>query len=312
MTRRDDSTLDPGDLRAVEKRAHALLDRADAWNRFPVPVEDILSTARVRIAPTNAFDPAAIMAYIQGKALDTGRRMKRAISKVFGLYDAEEAIIHVDSNVVEAKQTFLTLHETGHHDIPAHRKMFGLFQDCSLTLDPRIADQFEREANNFARFLLFKGPTFAKHAADCSFGIKTPINLAKKYGASIYAATREFARTNDRPCVVFVLDRLESIKGKGFGAPVRRIEASPTFGAQFGRITVDLITSDHFLWPALPIGRRMTRGVAVRITDVNGVYHECMAEAFDTTYNVLVLVYPRRALTAKTVVVPFGSTSSCA
>ena len=304
MTRRDDSTLDPGDLRAVEKRARALLDRAEAWNRFPVPVDDILSAAKVRIAPTNAFDPAAILSYIQGKAVDTGRQVKQAISKVFGLYDAEEAIIHIDSSVVESKQTFLTLHETGHHDMPVHRRIFRLFQDCSLTLDPSIADQFEREANNFARFLLFKGPTFAKHAADCSLEIKTPMNLAKKYGASIYAATREFARTNAKSCVVFVLDPLESIEGIGCGAPVRRIEASPTFFAQFGRLTADLITSDHFLWPALPIGRRMTRGVSVRIADVNGIHHECMAEAFDTTYYVLVLVYPKRALTAKTAIVP--------
>ena len=261
MTKRDDSTLDPGDLRAVENRARALLDRADAWNRFPVPVDDVLCAAKVRIAPTSAFDPVAILSYIQGRAADTGRRVKRAISKVFGLYDAEEAIIHIDSSVVEAKQTFLALHETGHHDLPTHRKIFRLFQDCSLTLDANVADQFEREANNFARFLLFKGKTFATDAADCAFEIKTPIKLAKRYGASIYAATREFARTNGRPCAVFVLDPLKNLDGIGYGAPVRRLETSPAFLAQFGRLGVDVITCDHFLWPVLPFGRRMTRGV---------------------------------------------------
>ena len=311
MTKRDDSALDPEDLLAVEERAQRLLDRADAWNRFPVPIDDILCAAKVRIAPTSAFDPAAIVSYLQGKAAATGRRVKRAISKVFGLYDAEGAVIHIDSSVVESKQTFLALHETGHHDLPVHRQIFRLFQDCNMTLDAEVADKFEREANNFARFVLFKGDTFARHAADCSLEIRTPIKLAKTFGASIYAAAREFARTNDRACVVFVLDPLENIEGIGCRAPVRRIEASPSFIAQFGRLAVDMIAPNHPLWPALPIGRRMTRPVLVRIADVNGIHHECMAEALDTTYNVLVLLYPKKALTAKTVIVPVHRGSTC-
>ena len=270
---------------------------------FPVPIDDILSAAKVRIAPTNAFDPTAILSYLQGKAVNTSRRVKRAISKVFGLYDAEGALIHIDSSVVESKQTFLALHETGHHDMPVHRKLFRLFQDCNMTLDAEVADRFEREANNFARFVLFKGNAFAIHAADCSLEIRTPIKLAKKFGASIYAAAREFARTNEKACVVFVLDPLENIEGIGFRAPVRRIEASSAFLRQFGRLTIDMIASDHFLWPALPIGRRITRPVLVRIADVNGMHHECLAEAFDTSYNILVLLYPKKALTAKTVIV---------
>ena len=88
MTRPDDSTPDPEDLRAVEEQAHRLLDHADAWHRYPVPVDDILFAARVRLAPTSAFEDAAIVSYIKGKASDTGARIKSAISKVFGLYDA--------------------------------------------------------------------------------------------------------------------------------------------------------------------------------------------------------------------------------
>ena len=87
MTRPDDSTLDPEDLRAVEEQAHRLLDRADAWDRYPVPVDDILSAARVRLAPTSAFDAAAIVSYLKEKTADAGARIKSAISKVFGLYD---------------------------------------------------------------------------------------------------------------------------------------------------------------------------------------------------------------------------------
>ena len=304
MTRPDDSTLDPEDLRAVEEQAHRLLDRADAWDRYPVPVDDILSAARVRLAPTSAFDAAAIVSYLKEKTADAGARIKSAISKVFGLYDAAEAVIHVDDTVVEAKQTFLKLHETGHHDMPVHRKMFRIFQDCKKTLAPDVADHFEREANNFARFLLFKGRTFAEHAADCPFEIKTPMTLARTFGASVYAAAREFARTNPRACVVFVLEPLENHEDFGFRAPVRRIEPSPAYVAQFGRPTVNVVTRDHLLWPVVPIHRKMTKAVPLTITDLNGQRHECLAEAFDTTYNILILLYPVTALTTTAVLMP--------
>jgi hypothetical protein len=243
----DDSSLDPEDLRAVEERARNLLDRADAWNRFPVPIDDILDAAKVRVAPTSMFDPATILAYLKGAATATGTLIKSAISKVFGLYDADETLIHIDDTVAESKQIFLKLHETGHHSMPTHRKLFRFFQDCEKTLSPEIADQFEREANNFARFALFKGDTYAAFAADCTFELKTPMKLAKKFGASLYASCREFARTNRRACVVYVLEPMEYVEGDGVRATVRRIEPSPAFINQFGRPADTAITPDHFL-----------------------------------------------------------------
>ena len=304
MTRPDDSTLDPEELRAVEKQAHRLLDRADAWNRYPVPLNDILRAAKVRRAPTSAFDLAAIVPYLKGKTAEAGARLKSAISKVFGLYDADEALIHVDNTVVESRQTFVTLHETGHHDLPWHRKIFRIFEDCEKTLAPDVADRFEREANNFARYLLFKGVTFAETAADYPFEIRTPMKLARKFGASIYAAAREYARTNHRACVVYVLEPLETNGGSVLKAPVRRIEPSPVYVAQFGCPAVDALTPGHPLWPVIPVGRKMTKPVPLIISDLNGQRHECFAEAFDTTYNVLILLYPKAALTAATVVMP--------
>ena len=304
MTRPDDSTLDPEALRAVEEKAHRLLDRADAWNRYPVPVDDILRAAKVRRAPTSAFDLAAIVPYLSGKTAEAGARLKAAISKVFGLYDADEALIHVDDSVVESRQTFVTLHETGHHDLPWHRKIFRVFQDCEKTLAPDVADRFEREANNFARYLLFKGTSFAETAADHPFGIRTPMKLARTFGASIYAAAREYARTNHRACVVFVLEPLQTTEGSELRAPVRRIEPSPAFLAQFGRPVVDVLTPGHQLWPVVPIQRKMTQPVSLAIEDRNGQRHDCLAEAFNNTYNILILLYPTTALTTTTVLMP--------
>ena len=306
VTRPDDSTLDPNQLCAVEERARQLLDRASAWDRFPTPIEDILAAAKLKVAPSSAFDPARILSYVRDKTVDAARRIKSALSKLLGIYDADEFVIHIDGTVSVRQQGFLKLHETGHHEIPAHRKLFRIFQDCEKTLVPEIADLFEREANNFARFALFQGNKYAQDAADCSFDIKTPIKLAKRFGSSVYASAREFARTHHRACVVYILEPITYVDGHGAQAAVRRIEPSPAFIRQFGRPDDTVITLDHLLGPVLPIGRKMTRPMSLSITDLNGNQHECVAEAFDTTRNVLILLYPVRALTSTTIILPTG------
>lgn len=303
----DDSSLDPEDLLVVEERAKALLDRAAAWSVFPTPVEEILAAAKLRTAPTSAFDPKAILAYIKNAGADAGRWLKSAISKVRGIYDADEHVIHIDDTVVEAKKTFLKLHETGHHELPTHRKVFRWFQDCDQTLAPEISDRFEREANNFARYVLFQGDGFASMTADHPFGLKTARTVGKKFGASVYASTREYARSSHRPCIVYALERIEFVEGAGVRAAVRRIEPSPSFEKQFGRPTEQYITLDHPLGPVLPIGKRVTKPRSLVLVDLNGERHECLAEAFDTTYQILILVWPVKALTASAVILPVAA-----
>ncbi|MBZ0147295.1 MAG: ImmA/IrrE family metallo-endopeptidase [Pseudorhodoplanes sp.] len=296
MAKADDSSLDPEQLRAVQIAARRTLDRASGWGVYPTPILDILEAAKLKIAPASAFDPRRITEYLVGKAERAASALKSAISKVFGIYDADEFLIHIDHNVRESKQNFLKLHETGHHELPTHRKLFRIFQDCEKTLEPEIADLFEREANNFARFVLFQGDGYQEMAADYKLEIKTPMKLAGKFGASIYASCREYARTHHRACVVYVLEPITYCEKTGARAQVRRIEASPLFLKQFGRPGEQVITLDHSLGRVLPVGRRMTRPTTISMTDRNGEAHECIAEAFDTTFNVLILVYPLKAL----------------
>lgn len=300
MAKADDSSLDPDQLRAVQEAARRALDRASAFGVFPTPIAGILEAAKLKIAPASAFDPRRIMEYLVGKAEQTAAALKSAISKVFGIYDADEQLIHIDHTVRESKQNFLKLHEAGHHELPTHRKIFRIFQDCEKTLEPDIADLFEREANNFARFVLFQGDGYRDMAADHALQIKTPMKLAGKFGASVYASCREYARTHHRACAVYVLEPIKYCAQSGARAEVRRIEVSPSFAQQFGCPTDTVITLNHSLGRALPVGRRMTKPITISLTDRNGQAHECIAEAFDTTFNVLILVYPMKALTAKT------------
>lgn len=291
MIRPDDSSLSRADLRAVEERARGLLDRADAWHRYPVPIDDILAAANVQVAPTSAFDPAALLAYVRSRAAGTVLRIKEAISKVLGLYDPGASVIHIDESVVQTKQTFLKLHETAHHDLPTHRRSFALFQDCDRTLDPTIADQFEREANNFARFVLFKGPTFASQAADHAVGIKVPMRLSKEFGASVYAALREYVRTNRHACAAVILNPLGSSPRQDMAASVRRVEVSPAWSSRFVYpANIRTVTPSHDLWRVIP-RNRMTKPTPIFVPDRNGDRQVCQAEAFDSNYNILIFIY---------------------
>lgn len=311
MTKADDSSLDPEERRAVEERARDLLDRASAWGVFPTPIDDIVAAANLKVAPKSIFDLQAIAAYLKDKAFETGQNLKSAISKLFGVYDSKDSIIHIDESVGETKQNFLKLHETGHHELPAHRKIFKFFQDCEKTLEPEIADQFEREANNFARYTMFQGTAYADQARDSAMSIKTPMRLAKDFAASQYASAREFARTHHRACVIYILEQPVYVEGDGFQAKVRRIETSASFRQQFGHPTCTSVTPSHFLGRTIPRGgRRMTAPRTLSLTDLNGAKHECVAEAFNTTHNILVLLYPKAALTKITIIMPQGFAAS--
>jgi hypothetical protein len=171
-------------------------------------------------------------------------------------------------------------------------------------LAPEIADQFEREANNFARFTLFQGDGYKQLAADMPMGIKTPMALAKKFGASNYASAREFARTHHRACLVYILEPIVFVPGAGSSAAVRRLEVSPRFEQEFGRPTDVMIGPGHALSRLLPIGRKMTKPTPLVYVDKNGDSHECLGEAFDTTHNVLLLIYPVKTLTSVSIIAP--------
>jgi hypothetical protein len=306
MTRPDDSTLEQQDLLVVETRARALLDRAAAWGRLPTPVDDIIAAAKLRVAPKSAFDPASFLAFIKEKSTAAAHALKSAISKVLGLYDANDEVIHIDDSCGKSKQTFLKLHETGHHELPTHRKIFRLFQDCEKTLSPEIADRFEREANNFARFALFQGTAFQVRAADMAMNVRTPMSLAKEFGASIYASAREFARTHHRACVVLVLEQPVFFPKGGFSCAVRRIETSQSFSHDFGKPSDTEINHLHALAHLVPIGHKMTRPTPLVYRDRNGLDHDCLGEAFDTTHNIILLIYPIKALTSTTIFMPLN------
>lgn len=303
----DDSSLSPSEYAAVHRAATDLLNKASAWDRLPTPVPDLLGAAKLRVAPMSAFDPRSLLRHAMQFGQRAASYVKSAIEKVRGIFDVYEDLVHIDTTVTESKQNFLKLHEAGHKHIPHQSKLFRWIQDCDKSLSPDVSDQFEREANIFASVVLFQDDRFAQMAADSRFGIKVPLELSKKFGASIYASLREYVRRNQRACAVIVLNPVEVCPVLGMRSELRRLELSPLFQKRFGELhlpgQIDRLSP---LAEFIPLaGRKMSRPGTLALEDKNGDLVEFIAEGFATPYNSFILIHAASGL-KKSIVVPAG------
>jgi hypothetical protein len=294
----DDHVEDQQQLDRIRREAERALKSAGAIGVFPTPIDTIIEAAKHSVITGEEIDEG----FLAKASRRVGGALKRAMSKVLGVLDVGARTMHLDKTVHIAKLPFLKLHELGHGLLQWQRKMYALTADCEMTLDPEVSDLFERQSNAFASEVLFQLDTFRDEAADHDFSIHTPLRLSKKYGASVYATVRRYVSTNARCCAVIVLDPPELREGDGFVAKTRRVVTSETFASQFGTmIWPESVTPDDPIGRFVPIGRKMSRPQNVVITDATGVRHECVAEAFDTTRQVFILICPQAALTKKIV-----------
>ncbi len=299
MTRPDDSTLSPQEYARVRQEAERLLRAADALGKFPTPVSVVMDAAKVTLADDDVLDEG----FLRSMRRKAGGLLRSALSKVLGLLDARERMLFIDRAVQAVKQTFLKLHETAHAVLPWQRTLYAVVEDGDRELDPEIAEQFDREANVFATEVLFQLDGFTTEAADDELGIRTPLKLQRKYGASAYAAIRRYVSTNHRDCIVLVLEPPELTDGLGFRASLRRAVTSPSFRIKFDLEWPACFTPSDEIGAMVPPGqRRMSNARIITLVDRNGVRHECLAEAFRTPYQVFVLIHAAHTLTRTTVI----------
>jgi len=285
--RPDDASLSRIDYERVKREAQKALLEAGALGTFPTPIADIMAAAKLSEAPEDLAEEG-LLVRLRRKAEGA---LKRAVSKVIGLFHASSRLVFIDRSLFLVKQTFIKLHETAHGILPWQREMYAIVEDCQVSLDPDVADQFDREANVFATEVLFQLDGFIAEARDFAFGIGIPLKLSKKYGASAYASIREYVRKNPRPCAVLVIDPPQVTKGAGFVARLRRLEVSRSFVDTCGPVEWQQeFTPDDPLGAMIPIGRKMTGKRHLSLLDASGKSHECVAEAFTQGYQVFVLV----------------------
>lgn len=306
MSQPEDSYLERHQLLSVQKHANFLLQKASACNRFPTRIDDLMEAAKLQVVDDANMDDGMLRALLKNAATGFAQVLKSAWSKVLGLFEANDRIVFIEKDTPSPRVPFIKLHEAGHGSLPHQSKMYALIHDCEKTLDPYTTDLFEREANVFASEVLFQGTVFSQEASNMPFSVKTPIALARKFGASNYSTFRRFVTTSPCSCCVVVLNPLVLGIDGAFCPEVRRIVPSATFHSIFlcQYLFAD-IDQDHVLAPAIPLGkRRMTAPKDVILTDRNGVKHLCSAEGFTTKHQIFILIRDTGTFTATGIIVP--------
>ena len=295
MSRPDDHTVTAAELAAIRDRADTLLREACAYGRFPTPVDDIVAAAKLQMERDASLD----VNYLTKMYRTVSGKIKRAIEKVRGLLHFGDRMIYLDRSVKEAKQRFVSLHETGHACLPWQRDLYALMEDGDAELDAETDQGFEREANVFASEVLFQLEGFQEDARSCAFSINAPIGLAKRYGASTYAAIRRYVSKSQYVCAVLVLEPPVREIGRGYTYRLRRAVCSPRFETHYGRVQwADVFyTSSDGLASKLPshFHRKFTKRCRIP-SPVPGDDERFYLEAFDNTYQTFALVFPEHEL----------------
>jgi hypothetical protein len=292
VARPDDASLTPGQWARVRKEAERALREAGALGVFPTPIPQIMTVAKVQEVREDVLSPSFIDR-LRSQVERAGQVVRRALSKVIGLFHASSGLVFISKTLVEVKKRFVSLHEAGHGFMPWQRPMYALVEDCEEALDASTAELFDREANVFASEVLFQLDTFHDMAEAEPFEIWTPVKLARRFNASNYAAIRQYVSKNARICAVIVLDMPELVAGAGYRATLRRAVQSTRFTEQFGAYAwPETYTPDHQLGALVPVGGRKSSGKrSIGLTDRNGDQHDCVAESFSTGHNVFILIH---------------------
>lgn len=219
------------------------------------------------------------------------------MSKVLAFLDARGQTIYVDHSVHQRKRVFITLHDTAHGFLPWQRDTYAILEEDESTLDPEIRDLFERQANVFASEVLFQLDAFQEHAADHPFSIRTPVQLAKRFGSSCYAAARRYVATNQRACALIVLNMPIYEVGAGYTVTVRRYLQSLKFTERFGQLHLPACYGPGHPFTSRFPGRSHFRDrFFCHLTNRNNESDPCVGEAFNSGYEIFILLYPAKEL----------------
>ena len=158
-------------------------------------------------------------------------------------------------------------------------------------LDLGTEDLFEREANNFAAETLFQLDTYEKVAADYVVSIKTPMQLSKQFGGSIYASIRRYVASHFSPIGLAVYDKVEK-EAEGFVFRLRRQPiASQSFSKKYTTFSwPNPCTEGNWLWSLLR--KRKLAEEITTIDDADGVLHECEIHLFNNDHQIFVMLIP--------------------
>jgi Zn-dependent peptidase ImmA (M78 family) len=222
--------------RDIDNIVYDILKRSKSLDVFPTPVDQIVQFCELNLGNSDYFHK--IPKNYLAKNIDVFNRM---LNKVFGILDREIKHIYIDPKLPGVKQTFLKLHETGHHCLPWQSHI--CYFDNKLTLTHEVQETFEAEANFFASSALFQLDRFDEEMKKLPLEIGSPMSLAERFGSSKHAALRRYAENSKKKCALLVLEKKS---GDRESLSLRNSFQSQSFTLNFGNISFPEILGKEF------------------------------------------------------------------
>lgn len=299
---------DVPDGEAIAKATHQLLLKADAYGRWPTPVDDIIAAADL-VEPQHSMLSNFVL---EQAPAHLRRAIRRLGGKVRALLDRKEREIHIDPTAnTEGRVAFLKLHEVS-HDIFPWQKELG-YADDDAHFSPAIRKVFERQANCGAAELLFQRDTFADLARDYAIGMAGVLDLAHIIGSSAHATLRRFVECHNATIAGVILDPSPcSLDPLGYRRHevVRSAAWTLRFGSEYWPTV--LRSQPYGFIVSAPEAR--LSGVAVRsefsLPSVDNQLVRLHADVYSNHYRLLALIWvPRReVLRHRRIIVPSAGT----
>jgi hypothetical protein len=296
----------------IEAAAERLLRKADAFGRFPTPVEDLVAAASLFEPPESLLSPGLIAKAPRHLA----DAMRRIGGRIWGLVDRRAREVHLDPDVThDGRRRFIRLHEVGHDVLEWQRQL--AYADNKHTLSPVVREIYELEASSFAAEVLYQRGQVREDASSLQIGVAAVVELSTRFGASLRSTLRRYAEQHPDAVAAVVLDA-EAESRDPLAYQRREMAMSTAFRVRFdngywpGRLLASRFDFVH-LAAAASLALNQVRGGTTRLTDVNGSVVSVRCEALCTGYNVLILMWlPRSERTRRRLALASGSAAASA
>lgn len=274
----------------IETISMDLLKQSKSIDVFPTPVNSLVQFADLRI--DGNVDLSKIdKSYLESISENAAKKVIESLNQVRGLLDRKDKTIYLDQSLLQSRQNFVKLHETGHEMLYWQKNILSYIDD-DMTLDLSIKEEFEAEANYFASTTLFQNDRFEHKMSKLKFGIHAPMDLAKHFGSSNHAAMRKYVECSNKRCALLVLSDVSKI-GQQPICSKRDYFVSQSFTETFGETYLPdkfgykwSFTKDYYF----DRSRCHEKG-SITLDTENGTadfrYHY-----FNNTYNAFVLLFP--------------------
>ncbi len=271
----------------VTRYARMLLKHAGIGDQLPTPVDDIVACADLVVSQNITLSEEHTDFFTRSIGV-----LKSALEKVIGMVDLRENVIYLDATVLPQKRTFVKLHETGHKVLPWQRQTY-LYLDDETTLAPDVSEHFEREANYFAADVLFQIDRFDHDAHDLPLALKSPLVLAKRYGASAHATIRRYVEHSSHACAVLIIERVPELGAKEPLLRIKRVVQSTKFVQKFEGMQWPAHLSADWPFTELLLRRcRFFEDGELVLNDQGNNPTRCRFQLFDSSYSIFIFIYP--------------------